>query len=1260
MLAILLLRRNELVASDRLIEELWGEESPTSAGKIVQGYVSQLRRSLGVEGQARLRTRAPGYVLEVGDEEVDLDRFESLVARGREELRTGLVADASAHLAEALELWHGPPLADFQYEPFAQAAIARLEEQRLAALEQRIDADLQLGHDGALVGELEALVADHPMRERLRAQLMLALYRSGRQADALDVYQSTRRTLVDELAIEPSPALQQLEQAILRQDASLDRAPLEVDRWPEPVVATEPPEAEPVADVRRGPVTVLFCDLDESVSLGERLDPELLRSVLGRYYEVCTDAIARHGGCVEKFIGDAVVAVFGVPDAREDDALRAVRAATEIRDRFDALREELEAQLGLDLAVQIGVHSGVAIVPRKVAPEGSAVTGDTTNRAARLQQSAGPGEILLGAMTWRLVRNAVRVEPVTPPPVKGKRQTGRAFRLVELIEGASPLARRFEAPFVGRDEELSQLREAFARCRRERACHLFTVVGMAGIGKSRLALEAHARLAEDAQVLIGRCLPYGEGTAFWPLREMLVGALGEGVEHELDAMLAAHPEHAWIGPAVTGLLGLEARTASLEESFLAVRRLFELLADERPLAIAIEDAHWADNVLLDLVEHLADLVRDAPIFVLLLARPELYDVRPNWPGGRPNATTILLDRLPPAEADRLAAWLLDGVPLPDKARGRATSLAEGNPLFLEQLLAFAGEEPAETSDADLPPTIQALLAARLDRLGPAERALVERAAVLGTEFDLAALTELAPPSLAPTLATHVGALVRKELIRPTRASGPRETFRFRHGLIGDAAYRCIAKAQRAELHERVADWLGANRSRHDFYDEMSGYHLEQAYRCKVAVGAGRAETLALAAEASVRLESAARRALSRSDLASAAALLERASSLPADAESRHALLLADFAATLIESGRLLDAQRVLDDASGAAEEAGDEWAELRVLVEHQWLNIHRAVPGTSEHVREVVASALPVFERVDDQHGLCRARRLEASAEWTKARAAAAAAAWERAAVHAQAAGEEHERAAILMWVSSSMWFGPAPVELALTRCEQIREEVKGNPASEAEVLRHLGGLHALAGRFDAARVFFAASNAGFAELGIGINSVISHAVAVSEMLAGNNAGAERRLREGYDVLSTMGENALRSTTAAVLARAVLAQGRADEAKRYTEASEALGEPDDLLTQMVWRGVRARILADDGHAETAETLAREAVALAEDTDLVNFHADALADLAYVYESAGRIAEASAALDEALQLYEQKGNVVAASEVRGRVESLKVA
>jgi len=765
------------------------------------------------------------------------------------------------------------------------------------------------------------------------------------------------------------------------------------------------------------------------------------------------------------------------------------------------------------------------------------------------------------------------------------------------------------------------------------------------------------RLAQDARVLIGRCLPYGDGTAFWPLREMLVRELGEGLEHELDAMLAPYPEHEWIAPAVTGLLGLDARTASLEESFLAVRRLFELMADDRPVVIAIEDAHWADNVLLDLVEHLADLVRDAPIFVVLLARPELYDVRPNWPGGRPNATTILLDRLPPDEAEHLASWLLEGVPVSNKARERATSLAEGNPLFLEQLLAFAGEEPAETSEADLPPTIQALLTARLDRLGPAERALVERAAVLGTEFDLTALTELAPPSLAPTLATHLAALVRKELIRPTRATSRRETFRFRHGLIGDAAYRSIAKAQRAELHERVAAWLGANRSRHDFYDEMSGYHLEQAYRCKVAVGADRVETLALARAAATRLESAANNALSRSDLDSAAVLLERASALPAEADPRHARLLADLAATLIEGGRLLDAQRVLDDARSSRAAVIDEWAELRLLVEHQWLELHRAVEGATDRVPDVVARAVPVFTRADDHHGLCRVWRLQAWAEWTKARASAAAAAWERAAEHAQRARIDHERASILTWVASSIWFGPMPVEDGIRRCEQIREDVKGNPSSEAELLRQIAGLHSLAGRFDTARELFAQSNAGFAELGLALNSVLSHAAAVAEMLAGNFSDAERRLRDGYEALAAMGENALRSTSAAFLSRAILEQGRSDEAERYTAASETLAEPEDLLTQMVWRGVRARILCERGRVADGEALARQAVALAERTDLVNFHADALLDLAHVLESAGQRAEALERTAEALRFYERKGNIVAAQRARAHLDAL---
>jgi predicted ATPase/class 3 adenylate cyclase len=1219
--------------------------------------VSQLRRAFGEEDEGRLRTHAPGYVLTVGPDELDVDRFESLLASGSEAVASDRHAAAADSLREALALWRGPALADFRYEPFAQAAIARLEELRLVALEQRIEADLELGREAGVVAELEALIAEHPMRERLRGHLMLALYRCGRQADALEAYQSTRRTLVNELAIEPSPALQDLERAILRHDASLDR-PSPVPERPLEARARIRPVLTPFPTVRRKPVTIVFCDLVDSVVLGERLDPELLRSVLDRYYSTAAEIVERHGGCVEKFIGDAVMAAFGVPDAGEDDALRAVRAAAELRQHLDGLSVRLEEEFGVAVEIRIGVNSGEAVVSADAGMSSMSVTGDLVNRAARLQQGARPGEILLGASTWRLVRDAVRVEQALPLPVNRKDQAGDAYRLLELIDGAPAIARHLDAPLFGRKDELAQLRQAFARCRQERACFLFNVVGMAGIGKSRLALEARLQLSEEAFVLAGRCLPYGEGVTFWPVREMLVAALGEQPEEAVTSLLASHPDQAWIAPAVTGLFGVGAGTASLEESFLAVRRLLEHLADQRPLVIVLDDVHWAHRLLLDLIDYLTDLVRDAPMLVVVLARPELYDERPDWPGSKANATTLLLDRLPPAESERLATWLLDRGPGSGAARTRAMSLAEGNPLFLEQLLAFAGEDPSQPDDPFLPPTIEALLAARLDRLGPAERELIECAAVIGAEFDLIAVTALASAPLETTIAAHLSALVRRDLIRPTRSnSSLLETFRFRHALIRDAAYRFSAKAQRAQLHERFAHWLTDHRSGHDFYEEMTGYHLEQAYTCRAALGATGAAVLALAAEASTRLESAAKRSLARSDLASAAALLERAASLPADVEPRRTRLLADFAATLIEAGRLGEAETILTEATAAAAKTCDKDGEARALVEWRLLELARAASGATDAAASVADRLIPFFRRARNHRGMGRARRLKAVSEWTRGRAAAAAAAWEAAAADARAAGDDYERAAILTWVASSLWLGPVPVAVGIRRCEEIRRQVGGHPASEAEVLRPLAGLHGFAGRFDVARSLFGTSTAAFEELGLGLNSVLSHAEAVVDLLEGNHALAEQRLRAGYDAFEAMGENAMRSTTAALLARAVIAQGRNDDAERLTEISEALAQSDDLLTQIMWRGVRAKCLARRGCLEEASGLARDAVELAAETDLVNFQADALVDLTDVLEAEGRAREAGVALAEAIRFYEQKGNIVSASQARGRLDTL---
>ena len=1248
LLALLLLHPDEVVSFDRLVDELWGEHPPSSARQMVKGYVSDLRRDLATgDERTCIVTRAPGYVAEVDPAQLDAACFERLFSHGSNALASGRHQEAAEQLREALALWRGPALVEFAHEPFAQNAIARLEDLRLVALEQRLEADLELGRAAAFVGELEALVREQRFRERLRELLMLALYRSGRQAEALEIYRSTRAMWVDELGLEPGTAMQRLEQMILRHDPSLDSTP-----------------AEPAAAVedRRKTVTMFFCDVADSTVLGERLDPELLRGVLKRYFELASRVLDRHGASVEKFVGDAVMAVFGVPDVHEDDAMRAVRAAFELRDELADLNVQLEREVGVALDVRMGINTGEVVTGDHAAGQ-MIVTGDAVNLAARLQQVVQPNEILLGESTWRLVRDAVEVEPTTPLSLKGKSEAVQAFRLLGLIEGAAAYARRFEAPLVGRQHELTQLRDAFARCARESSAALFTVLGQAGIGKSRLVAEARPELAEHALVLTAACLPYGEGITFWPFRAMLVQAVGEPLERGFADLLASQPDQAWVAAAAARFFGLDDQGGggSLEESFLAVRRLLEQLAGDRPLVLVFEDIHWAEPALLDLIEHIVDLARSAPIFVLCLARPDLLEQRPTWAGGKLNATTLLLERLSPKESARLAEWLLADEQLAEGVRAHALELAEGNPLFLEQLCAHAIDQGWQKAERAMPPTILALLAARLDRLRPAERTLVEHAAIVGTEFEVAALAELTPPALQPSIPVHLNALIRKEFIRHARADLDHgEVYRFRHVLIRDAAYRSIVKGQRAELHESFADWLGANRGEDEYCDELVGHHLEQAYRCELELRVPDEKTAALARRASGRLESAWRRALMRSDARAAVGLLERSASLLPDTEPRRLRLLADLAATLTENGDLTRADRVLEAARAPDSTARDSWADARLRVEELRLEFLRSDASATGKAAALVARVIPVLEGIGDQHGLARAWGLKAVSEWVEARAAAALAAWEEAAEHARLAGDAHERAEILGWVASSLWFGPVPVTEAIRRCEKIRADVSGHLASQAEILRPLGGLHGFAGRFDVARSFFATSASIFDELGLSLNSVTSHHEAVVEMLAGNHAVAEEQLRTAYEALEEMGERSFRSTTAAFLAQSIFAQGRLAEAEWATDRSEELAQPDDVLTQILWRGVRAKLLAARGAFEEAEALARQAVALAAKTDLVNFHADALTDLAVVLEAGGRRDDISTILAEAVRIYQVKGNVVGSTRAHMRLDALSPA
>ncbi|TGQ37225.1 AAA family ATPase [Mesorhizobium sp. M00.F.Ca.ET.216.01.1.1] len=1063
-------------------------------------------------------------------------------------------------------------------------------------------------------------------------------------------------------------------QAILGQGTAFQP---ETPRRPEaassaPAKPAAPEAREPRPDARKT-VTILFTDIVDSSRLSLSLDPEALRNLLTRYFGELSAVVQRHGGIVEKYIGDAIMAVFGVPLLHEDDALRAVRAAVEMRDTLAILNHELEAGWGVRLLNRIGINTGEVVAGDNTQGYLS-VAGDAVNVAKRLEEAATANEILIGEPTHRLVRDAVVVEPSGPRALKHG-GTIRALVVVEVLAHAPGLARRFDSPFIGRERQRALLATVFRNAVGDRTCHLVTILGDAGVGKSRLVREFASDLAEGVTVLRGRCLPYGEGITYWPLAEIvreLTRAEGLDSNEQLAAAIGARltgdEKAGLIAERVTGALGLDgAGQGTTEETAWAVRKLFEALARAGPLVVVVDDVHWAEPTFLDLIEHVADFSRDFPILLICIARPELLDTRPGWGAGKRNATSILLERLSDAECRELISNLLGRAPLPPAAESRISSAAEGNALFAEELVAMLVDDAllrrapdswvasSDLAELPVPSTINALLAARLEGLPSVERAILTAAAVEGAVFHRSAVSELAGLVLDP-LEDGLLALVRRDLIRPQAPSFAGEkAYRFRHVLIRDAAYRSLPKNARADLHERFAAWLeltAADRLRE--FEEIVGYHLEQAFQYRVALGPRDVGAASLAARACERLEAAGRRALVRSDLPAAISLLERVSRLlPTDNPQRIALL-AELSGALIESGRLDDAGRVLDEAERLAAAANDQRVASHVLVQRQFLRSLHGEEGGLEEAARAAAMAIPVFERFGDDLGLCRAQRLEAWYFFNEARAEAAATAWERAAAHARRAGDRHELYESLRWIASMLWFGPTPAAEGIRRCEAMRAEVRESPESEGVILRQLACLNAIVGRFALARELIATSNATYADLGLTLFLAGSEHEAVVELLAGNPAAAERSARAAYRALEEMGERAFRSTMAATLALVILEQGHDEEAEALAEVSARLGASGDLVTQIRWRRVRARVLARRAEIPAAEALVREALAIAEATDFVNERADALVDLSHVLEASRRGNEAVAAASRALHLYELKGNVVAAAATRLRL------
>ena len=1032
------------------------------------------------------------------------------------------------------------------------------------------------------------------------------------------------------------------------------------------------PFAERLSDKVRKTVTVLFCDVADSTGLGEQLDPETLRGVLKRYFARARDIIERHGGTVEKFIGDAVMAVFGVPTVHEDDALRAVRAAADLREVMSRLTDEAP-RLGVHLTLRTGVNTG-EVVAGRAATGDTLVTGDAVITAKRLEEAAPPGEVLLGPATYALVRDAVEVEHLPPLPLKGKQEPVHGFLLRAIQSGAPGVARRLDSPLVGRAYELATLKAAFAEARAARQCRLVTVIGPAGIGKTRLSREFVGAFPEARQ-LRGRCLHYGDGITYWPLVEIVretAGLRGEeppaAAHARLAGLLDGVEDADRILPAVAAVLALGGE-ASSEEVFWSFRRLFEELARKQPLVIVIDDLQWSEPVFLDLLEYMSARSRSAPLLVCCLARPELLDIRPLWAAPRPGATTVVLKELPNKDIRLLIANLLEGE-LAQEARDRITAAAEGNPFFIEELLRMLIDEGAlqqgeggwrlapNVQRLDLPPTISALLSARLDRLDPNERLVIEHAAVIGEVFSWSAVAALVPDELGPSVGTHLQALVRRDLVLPAPSTrGGEDAFRFGHILVRDAAYAALPKKERARLHERVARLIDSRFESGIEADEIGGYHLEQAARIRTELDPFDERAPVLAAEAAGRLAAAARRALSHGNSPAAATLLSRTVSLlPVDDPQRLEFLI-ELGDALRLIGRLEEADSRLREAAERATAVGHESVAQRAALDRAFLRWYTNPSEGTDSLLRAAHTAVPLFQDIGDDVSLAHTWLLVAEVHWMRLEIHRMQEALERACAVERGASK-NVRSNLLKARARAAMYGPMPVVDALALCSELGGAAEGDRALAAMLAAHTAYLEALDGRFEEARSRVAEAGSVLEELGkrmLVASAQRLHAGQI-ELLAGDIAAAESYFRDGYRTLEALGEQGNLAGLAVYLAAALHGLGRDEEADVLAAKAARRGNPDDAEVQILWRLTRSRIRSAAGAAAEAERLAREAVAIADRTDATSIRGDALVTLADILARAGAEKDAREVARRACSLYEAKGNRIGAREARAFLAS----
>ncbi|MGE3325844.1 MAG: adenylate/guanylate cyclase domain-containing protein [Acidimicrobiia bacterium] len=1013
---------------------------------------------------------------------------------------------------------------------------------------------------------------------------------------------------------------------------------------------------------RRRTVTIVFTDL-RIVHLRPGIDATSERAAIIRAFEVARNALERHGGIVENFIGDAVMAIYGLDQRHEDDARRAAQAALDVQSDLYAIAGGLEHDFGIRLDVRIGVNTGPVVAGDPTAGE-RLVTGDAVNVAARLEQTAWSGAVVIGELTRQLIGPSAAVVGLEPLTLKGKAEPVPAYRLWDITSERVD-SNSFELPLIGRDDEVSALHRNWGLAVANRRWHRLAVHGEAGIGKSRLVYELLDRVRGTARVLRGACLPYGEGITFWPIAEVVrqaAGITGGADIAEARVALARISPDSEVADRLSSLIGLDDRIVPVAELFWATRRVLDHLAAQQPLVVIIDGLHWAEPTLLELLDELIVHARRVPALLITMSRAAPGDgPAPFASDGFPDGGGIEDDRLDvievrhlsESETELLLSHALGSDPRQSGLRTAIARASAGVPLFVEQLLTMliddgrlvraneGWEVTVPIEELSVPPTIEAVLAARIDALPADERSTLEPASVIGREFGRRAVEHLrgnvdAGPSLE--------SLSKRQLVAPSPAPDLLADHRFRNLLIRDVAYDGLLKRTRSDLHLRFGDWLdrGPAAGHVSEFEEILGYHLERAYLLGTEVAAIDASLIDVGRRAALHLGAAGERAFARGDMPAAANLLYRAAhTLPQD-PPRSARLRVLAGDASFEMGSFEEALRRYDEAEHVAT-GGDD------LVNAAHARLARATQryltgdGIDEAtVRSTTDDCQRHFESAGDEAGVARCWRLRAYVDLTHCQWGAAEQAASATIAHARRAGDHVLERRVLPALAAFSLYGPTPVSYALRRCDELLDAVDGDRRARALIQRSQAHLMALLGDVDAARALCASTRSSLLELGWNFDSaLVSIDLGPIELMAGRAEAAERELRGDYETLRAMGEQNYLSTTTYLLAEAVRRQGRHDEALALSMEAAAIAAEDDVFSQAGWRSVQVRIFTDTGRIDEAVSLASEAVALVSTTDGSSAIGDAHLDFAGVLSSSGDLAAARDAATTALGCYRAK-------------------